>query len=133
MKITFTKAIFLICAASLVGCTSLYTVVDRGVAQSNAPVALNQLIAAHDTVVVTTIDGKQLAFQVTAVSASMLEGVADHSTQLLHMEIDQIRRIERREIDGVKTVLLVVAISLGVYAVVQAATAVAVVRVLNVK
>lgn len=82
---------------------------------------------------VTTIDGKQFAFQVTAVSGNMLEGVADTLAKILHVEIDQIKRIERREIDGAKTVLLVVAISSGVYAVVKAATAVGTASFLNAK
>ena len=106
-------------------CTSLRTVVERGATPGGTPGYLNQLLAPNDRVVITKIDGKQLALRITATTPEIIDGVADGSSESLRLTIEQIVRIERRELDGIKTVLLVVAIAGGVYVVVKAATAAA--------
>jgi uncharacterized lipoprotein len=125
MKTMLTRIIIVLYVVSLAACTSLRTVTDRGAAQFHSQSTLNQIVFPNDAVVVITTDDKQFALRVTATSANALDGISDQSAAPLHFEISQIKRIERREIDGMKTALLVVAIALGVYVVVAGAASAA--------
>jgi hypothetical protein len=123
MPKTLTRLIVLTCAASLVACSSLRTVVDRGVAPTTASDLSARPIAPNDSIVLTTTDGKQVALNVTAVTADTIEGVPAGDTNLRHVPLDQVVRIERRETDFGRTAFVVLAIALGIYAVVAAAAA----------
>ena len=52
--------------------------------------------------------------QVATASANGVEDVVDEAAQPVRLSIDQIARIERREFDGARTVLLVAAMAAGV-------------------
>lgn len=108
--------------ASLVGCTSMHTIAERGAAPLSAS-QLGQLVARNDTLTITGIDGTSTRMQLHAVLPDAIEGAVDGSAQVTQVRLDQIRKIERRSFDGTKTTILVVVLVGGLYLLIEAASA----------
>lgn len=119
------QVVALLCALSVVACSSLRTVVDRGSPQPTDRSAIGTSVRPGDSIVITGPDGQQRALLVTAISADMIEGQSAGSEPLIRVPLDEVVRIERNDVDRAKTALLVFAIALGIYLVVYAAASAA--------
>jgi hypothetical protein len=102
------------------GCTTMRAVAARTDTPPTLPGPLNLLVAPNQQVEVTTTDGTRVALTVTAVTADMLEGRMDAAVDVTRLSIERIARIERREKDSTKTVMLVCGIIVGALIVVYA-------------
>lgn len=122
LSASVTRLITVVSLAALVACTSMQTIAERGGTPLSAS-QLGQVIARNDSLFVTEIDGKAVQMHLTAVLPNAIEGTVDSSGQVIRLELDQIRTIQRRGFDGTKTTILVVAIVGGVYLLIQAAGA----------
>lgn len=94
-------------------CTSLRTVVDTKAgltASAQAP------LAPGNQLTLTTRDGTQTPIVLTSLAADFIEGSQEKGAPLRRFDLAEVVKIERREPDGVKTTLLVIAIAAGVFA-----------------
>lgn len=87
----------------LAACTSLRT-------QDN----WRQSVHAGDQVRVWKQPSGMIDLKVTAVLENAIEGTSDGSTQLHRIEAGDIRRVEKRQVDGVR---IVKGVGIGLYAV----------------
>lgn len=92
--------------ALLTACTSMRT-------QDN----WHQSVRAGDQVRVWKQPSGMIDLTVTAVSADAIEGTVGSSTELQRIEAGEIRRVEKRQVDGVK---IVKGVGIGLYAVLTA-------------
>jgi hypothetical protein len=109
--------IVVLCSMSLVACTSLRVV---GPAEGQRPLSA---LAPDEYVIVTKTDEHRVRLRVSAVSDEFLDGVDESSVQPLHLPIKDIAMVERREFSVVKTVLLMLAISVVAYTLRELASA----------
>jgi hypothetical protein len=101
--------------AALVACTSLHTLVDTRAAGSEPAPRIDTLIQPHDSITVTRQDGSVSALQVTAVTPELIEGTQGWLSTSTRIALVDVVKIERREFDGARTTLLVVAVFAGAY------------------
>lgn len=121
MRQVFSRLIVLLSCAAFVACTSLHTLVDTNASQESSAAEIPPAIAPNDSLTVTTRDGAQTKVHVTTVTPEYFEGTQGKDKQLKRFQLSDVVKIERREFDGVKTALLVVAIGVGVYVIAEAA------------
>lgn len=93
--------------AAMVACTNLRVVADGSEASSNALRRPQPVLEPRDIAVITTADGQRIEMQVTSIDDRDVVGVVDNQAQPVRIPISQIQRVERRELDGVKTTLAV--------------------------
>jgi len=99
------------------------TVLDTGTSLPRLDTPATPL-SVGDVVTVSTAAGWQSRLQITAVTATAIDGTRVDSDQRQHIEFADVTRIERREFNGIQTALLVVALCAVVYIMaVAAATA----------
>jgi hypothetical protein len=123
MRQLLRRGVVALCAAALVGCTSLRTVLDTSAARTS-PAAPASPLAAGEEVTVSTAAGWQSRLRISAVTASSIDGTQVDSNLAEHIELADVAKIERREFSGIKTVFLVLSIYAVLYAIaVAAATA----------
>lgn len=107
----------------MLACSSL-RVLPAGPAAPPADAAAatkpNPKLAPGDVLRLTLQDGKSIGLTLTQVSDSGLEGLNADSAAKMALSWPEIRAVERKEFDAVKTVGLVAIIAVGVYFVVQA-------------
>jgi hypothetical protein len=124
-------SVVLLCALSLVGCTSLQAVVDtQGREGGEAPIS-GRAIAAKDTLTVTPRQGERFVMEVVTVSGSEIQGTVGDAKTPLTVRLADVEKVERREFDGVRTGLLVLSIVAGVALAYAAAKAAAVSQLAN--
>ena len=102
-----------LCLVSLVACTTVRPGVEGGA----APVSAQQVqtsVKPGDSVALTQVDGSVLKMNVVSVIPDALEGSLAGSSAVTRVQIDQIRKIQRREVDGVK----IAALGLGIVAII---------------
>jgi hypothetical protein len=113
------RVMMIVCmCAALAACTSLRTVLDT---QAGLTSPAQPPLAPNDRLTITTRDGTQTQVTLTKATAEFIEGSQAKDAQPRHFDLAEVVKIERREIDGVKTTLLVIAIAAGVYTIAKAA------------
>lgn len=105
MRSISVRLIATLCLASLVACTTVRPVVERGPAPLSAQ-QVGSSIGNGDKLTITRVDGSVLQMTVSNVQPDAIEGAYAGASGVTRIPIDQIRKIERREVDGVKTALL---------------------------
>lgn len=114
------RAIVLLCSMSLVACTSMRVLDDRGGSNAGSSAPVTQALAPGDNVLITRKDGTRVALEVTATSADAVEGKERQSALTLRVPLSEIAKIERREISAARTTLLVVAAAAVAYYIIEA-------------
>lgn len=112
MRTLFARLIVALCLTSLVACTTVRPVLESGA----APMSAQQVrisVGPGDKLTITRIDGTVLQLTVSAVLPDAIEGSYAGASGVTRIQIDQIRRIERRQFDGSKSALLGLGIFLG--------------------
>ncbi len=104
--------VVLLCCTALVACSTMRNIAPRDAG-----------LAPNDSLIVTTRDGKSVALEVTATTPEAIEGLVAGNPQPQRIARDQIERIERRERDAGKTILLAAGIALLVQVVLQSLSA----------
>ncbi len=122
MNTMFARLTLALMIASLVGCTTLRTIAVREAAPLSAS-ELGKIILPNDKLAITGSDGATQQLVVTGVGPDAIAGTRDG--QAVTVRIDQVAKIERRELSGAKTVILVIVIAGGVYLIIAAAKAAA--------
>ncbi len=107
--------------AAFAACTSMRTVVEISAAPGSAATQIQPALAPNDSLTVTTRSGPATRIHLTTSAPDYIEGTQDDDKQLRRFQLSEIVKIERREFDGGKTTLLVMAIAVGVYALAKAA------------
>jgi hypothetical protein len=97
------------------------TVVDRTAMQDNAPTAPGASLVSNDALTVTTRDGAKTQIHLTSATSEFIEGKQDTDQLARKFLLSDVDKVERREIDGVKTTFFVVLIVAGLYALAYAA------------
>jgi hypothetical protein len=97
------------------------TIVEVNTAQGRAATEIQTALAPNDSLTVTTRSGPAARIHLTTSAPDYIEGTQDDDKLLRRFELADVVKIERREFDGVKTVILVIAIAAGVYAIANAA------------
>jgi hypothetical protein len=97
------------------------TVVEISAAPGGAATEIQPPLAPNDSLTVTTRSGPATRIHVTTTAPDYIEGTQDDDKQLRRFQLSEVVKIERREFDGGKTTLLVMAIAVGVFALAKAA------------
>ena len=96
------RLIVTLCLCLLAACTSMRPVLEGG----GAPLSAQQVqtsIHPGDKLSIARVDGSMLQMDVLSVLPDALEGSVAGASGVTRVRFDQISRIERREVDGVKT------------------------------
>ena len=113
------RSMMIICmCAAFAACTSLRTVFDT---QAGLTSPAQPPLAPDDRLLITMRDGAQAQITLTMATAEFIEGIQERNAPARHFDLAEVVKIERRELDGAKTVFLVIVIVAGVYAIVKAA------------
>ena len=88
-----TRAIALVVAVALAGCTSMRTIPDV------SPTGIQQEVQPGDEIHVVLLDGRTFDLEVTRVDAETLTGVAE-SGKAFRIRHDAVRWLEVAEADG---------------------------------
>ncbi len=81
------------------------------------------MVGANNKLTITRSDGSMMIMTVTAVHTDAIEGMMAGASQVTRLPLDQIKKIERREFDGARTVILVLSVVGGLILLIQAAGA----------
>jgi hypothetical protein len=92
------------------------TVVEVSTAQGGAATRIQPALAPNDSLTVTTRSGPAARIHLTTSAPDYIEGTQDDDKQPRRFELSDVMKIERREFDGLKTTILVIAIAAGVFA-----------------
>lgn len=113
------KTLVLTVCTSLMACTTLRPVNDwQPPATSTQPSGATSL-KPGDHITVTTKDKQKAELDFLALTADALEGTAGKDKQLVKILREKVYRVERKEIDGMKTAGLIGAVALSTFLVIE--------------
>lgn len=99
MEQIFKRGVVAVCCVAMLGCTHLQVVADgQGAVRT---IAASEQIRGGEELTVATRDGKSQSMRFTKFEADELHGVVGSND--VRIKLDQIERIERREMDGTKS------------------------------
>ncbi|MEO8385585.1 MAG: hypothetical protein ABI583_10105 [Betaproteobacteria bacterium] len=117
MDLLMKKIVVLVSLISMVGCTSLQPVSYRtGAASTSAgatELSKNESgprLALKDDVIIHMAGGKLIGLRISAVNADSIEGIESGKAETTRVPIGDIDGVERHDIDGPKTTLLIIAL-----------------------
>ena len=119
MRPLFIRLIATLCLTSLVACTSMRPVVAPGSAPLSAQ-QLGTILARDDQLMITHTDGRIQKLTLTNVLPDAIEGTLNDSAEVTRIELDHIKKIDRRVFDGTKTTFLVITVVGGIYLLAEA-------------
>jgi hypothetical protein len=114
----FRSTLLVTTSLALVACTTLRVVPTGPAATAHGPAG--QPLAPGDVVQVTLRDGSTLELSLTQVSDSGLQGLKAAAAATQTLAFAAIATVERKQLDVLKTSLLVTALVVGIYFVAQA-------------
>ena len=117
MKKLIDIMVVVVACAAFTACTSMRTVLDT---QSGLPSVAPPTLAPNDVVTITTRDGTQAQMTLTKTAPDFIEGNPENGSPPRRFHLSEVVKIERREFDGAKTAFLVIAVAVGVYAILKA-------------
>ena len=106
----FRQCLALLVCTSLVGCTTMRVVADGERAAREVTAHTANTPQRPNPLLVTTKSGMQYEITLHRIDGDAIVATVDGQQQPLHIPFDQIERIEQRQVDGTKTLLLVVAV-----------------------
>ena len=112
--------LFAISVLSIFGCTTTHTLMDRTSPIDMPPGYSAQLLKVGDEVTVTANDGSVSTVTLTEIADAYFEGRSGTSNGIQRYSVEDIRRLERKEVSGVRTAVLVGAIATGFVLIVKA-------------
>lgn len=125
MRTILCRLVVILSCTAFTACTSMRTVVDRIATHESPPPIPGASLLPNDALTVTTRDGAKTQLHLTSATSEFIEGKQDTDQLVRKFSLSDIDRIERRELDGVKTTFLVVLIVAGLYALANAAASAA--------
>jgi hypothetical protein len=121
MRPILCRLVVILSCTALLACTSMRTVVDRTAMPDSAPTSPGASLVSNDALTVTTRDGAKTQIHLTSATSEFIEGKQDSDQLARKFLLSDVDKVERREIDGVKTTFFVVLIVAGLYALAYAA------------
>lgn len=112
MKRLLRLAVVLVVSVSLVACSTLRVVAEGQQAAAQAVRHERPAVSPQDRVVLTTTDGRRYEMVITSVDTDAVVGSVAGEREPVRVPVEQLRRIERQEVDTSRMLLIVLAILL---------------------
>jgi hypothetical protein len=104
-------------SASLIACTSMEVISTKSMPDNGVRVEtpITNTIVPGDVLEIRLRNGSTFQFTVSKVFPAELEGVRTHSPETVVIKAQDVEAIERKQLDALKTTLLVLAIGTVAY------------------